>query len=109
MRKKNHMTLVYQGTQHNTKKWKNLNFLLNGQNHLFESFSISWWCNLSNNFNLTLSKLLFQWKKDQFRYFVVKIIFQALSLEIKPLKSTLSTQGENPKIPITQKALNRIL
>ena len=33
----------------------------------------------------------FNGKKDQFRYFVVKIIFQALSLEIKPLKSTLST------------------
>ena len=42
-------------------------------------------------------------------YFVVKILFQALYLEIKPLKSTLAAQGENSKIAITQKALDRIL
>ena len=34
--------------------------------------------------------------KIQFRYFVVKMLFQALYLEIKPLKS-LAALGENPK------------
>jgi hypothetical protein len=33
------------------------------------------------------------------------ILPQALYLEIKPLKSTLATEGEDPKIAITQKAL----
>ena len=41
-------------------------------------------------------------------YFVLKTLFQALFLEIKPLKSTLGLKGENPKIAITQKALTRI-
>ena len=38
-----------------------------------------------------------------------KPLFQALYLEIKPLKSTLVTLGENSKITITQTALDRIL
>ena len=46
--------------------------------------------------------------KSYFSYFVLKTIFQALYLDMKPLKSTLGLQGENTKIAITQKALDRI-
>ena len=43
--------------------------------------------------------------KSYFRYFVLKTQFQALYLEIKPLKSTMGVQGENLEIAITQKAV----
>ena len=90
LRKKNHMTRVYQGTQHSTKKWENLNFLLNGQNPLFESFPTSWWCNLSNDFNLILSKLLFQWKTNSVQVFcgqnhISSTFFRDKTLEIYPV------------------------
>jgi hypothetical protein len=45
--------------------------------------------------------------KSYIMYFVLKTLFQALYLEIKPLKFTLGLQGENSKIAITQKALQR--
>ena len=38
---------------------------------------------------------------------MLKTLFQALYLEIKPLKSTLGAYGENPRIETTQKALHR--
>ena len=44
--------------------------------------------------------------KRYFRYFVLKKLFQALYLEIKPLKSTMGAQGEKPRIVITQLNLN---
>jgi hypothetical protein len=62
------------------------------------------WRVWSYNFFLKFSRLIF---KIHFRYFELKTLFQALYLEIKPLKSTLA--GKNPKIAITQKALHRIL
>ena len=90
-------------TKHTTKMWKkveNPNFLLNWQNSLFQSFPTFQQYDLSNDFILKFSKLILDGKQN---------LVQALYLEIKPLKSTLSAQGENTKIAFTQKALDQIL
>ena len=63
----------------------------------FRGFPTFWWYNLSNDFILKFSKQMFQWKTK----FNIGILWP------NPISSTLFR--ENPKIPITQKALDRIL
>ena len=60
-------------------------------------------------FFLKFSWLIFKWETKLFWVFCGQTLFQALYLEIEPLKSTLAPLGENPKIAITKKALDRIL
>ena len=89
-------------TKKSEKKQKNLNFLLNGQNPLFQSFptfgGMIGQIILFLNF---LGYIIFQletkiilgilWSKPYFKHFIQRL-----------------NPGENPKIANTQKALDRI-
>ena len=45
------------------KKWEILNFSLNGQNPLFQSFPTFWWYDWSYNLILKISRFIFQRKQ----------------------------------------------
>ena len=70
--------------QKEQKKWKDHNFLLNGQNPLFQSFPL--FGGMIGHIILSLNFLgsFFDENKSYFGYFVPQTLFQALFLEIKP-------------------------